>query len=1089
MLSSWGERPVRIVRHLAFMVIAILAILLLVVPSFSSLCYGSDDQSADDVLHRYGLPGERAVTCYPVKLDGREYDTYCFTKPGTSDEENLTKGWFMLLTPEQWTQDGIGGVVVVRKGDNSPEVDPLTLFKVFNTLRFGYSCYYEEMSDACQDPGEIIKVVKRLNESADSLGRDLWQPPLIQDKVRERYKVSLTDALSNPALLLSEATRENGEIPVDQQKWIEEIAGGSTSVAQVIDYLEKLALNTGDVMVKYRLQEERACLEKLLEAGENGDDVTLMGEMELDRKQSGNVLGAALLVLDPISIINEERLSMQAALDAEGDIKKLYGNKLEGAMSDARKGMEAEKDLLNRFGDFLLDLKDEDLDGEPDRLAGSFCDLLLEDDLKLPGAVIQSSLTANSVVDGTISDSIYETYTQVWGKNKIARAAMTDVIYCYRIVQAMEKAMESIALKTRPTPAEGYDYEAVNLFRSCYLLKNLALATCYTSLATILEKRELFNSLSSRSRDLIDLELGDHGRAEEASRIGVEGSSRLINEILYTPTMNRAISQAVGRGMGTVESLCTILIMDSSGSMGNYVGNVQKMDAAKAAANQVIGLIRRYAEQQDKTGVPSTDSMALITFSKQAKVISGVTQDFNALENAVGELEPQDYTNMGAGIEEAIKLLEAVPEKTGKSIVVLSDGKNNQGMTNEEILSNLVPRVNDLDSKIYTVGFGEEKKDLDEEFLKKLAGDTGGEYFYAGDSWELANAYINVRLSSLGKTKDWSGEITQGQEADLGTVTVPSRTGELHAVLNWPETPGSILRLRVTDPEGKVVGPDDYPSATIFADAKPLYVVVNKPVEGEWKFEVLGEAIPEGNMSYYVAVDTRALPKAGETKKKSNKKLLIILIIGGIILLGGVITALILLSRRSRARGEGVEAPVTTVCPACGNELEEGWSRCPYCSWQEEEATSAPPTVTPSAQPAPPGSPQVIPPVPVGAAYAPGEGAWGVQEQTYGPQAGTAETVCHLDILEGEGAGGYYVIDTPLVTIGRDPDNHIVLEDQLASGRHARLYWLEGGFFIEDLDSTNGTLVEGEPIVTAWLVDGSRITIGDTKYELRMPDS
>lgn len=215
------------------MVIAILAILLLVVPSFSSLCYGSDDQSADDVLHRYGLPGERAVTCYPVKLDGREYDTYCFTKPGTSDEENLTKGWFMLLTPEQWTQDGIGGVVVVRKGDNSPEVDPLTLFKVFNTLRFGYSCYYEEMSDACQDPGEIIKVVKRLNESADSLGRDLWQPPLIQDKVRERYKVSLTDALSNPALLLSEATRENGEIPVDQQKWIEEIAGGSTSVAQV----------------------------------------------------------------------------------------------------------------------------------------------------------------------------------------------------------------------------------------------------------------------------------------------------------------------------------------------------------------------------------------------------------------------------------------------------------------------------------------------------------------------------------------------------------------------------------------------------------------------------------------------------------------------------------------------------------------------------------------------------------------------------------------------------------------------------------------------------------------------------------------
>ena len=50
-------------------------------------------------------------------------------------------------------------------------------------------------------------------------------------------------------------------------------------------------------------------------------------------------------------------------------------------------------------------------------------------------------------------------------------------------------------------------------------------------------------------------------------------------------------------------------------------------------------------------------------------------------------------------------------------------------------------------------------------------------------------------------------------------------------------------------------------------------------------------------------------------------------------------------------------------------------------------------------------------------------------------------------------------------TIGRDPDNHIVLpDDGFCSANHARIFWDSGRWLIEDLNSTNGTYVNQEMI-------------------------
>jgi pSer/pThr/pTyr-binding forkhead associated (FHA) protein len=52
----------------------------------------------------------------------------------------------------------------------------------------------------------------------------------------------------------------------------------------------------------------------------------------------------------------------------------------------------------------------------------------------------------------------------------------------------------------------------------------------------------------------------------------------------------------------------------------------------------------------------------------------------------------------------------------------------------------------------------------------------------------------------------------------------------------------------------------------------------------------------------------------------------------------------------------------------------------------------------------------------------------------------------------------------PLLTIGRDSTNDLIIDHPLASRRHARFERDENGYFIRDLESTNGTYINGERI-------------------------
>jgi hypothetical protein len=69
------------------------------------------------------------------------------------------------------------------------------------------------------------------------------------------------------------------------------------------------------------------------------------------------------------------------------------------------------------------------------------------------------------------------------------------------------------------------------------------------------------------------------------------------------------------------------------------------------------------------------------------------------------------------------------------------------------------------------------------------------------------------------------------------------------------------------------------------------------------------------------------------------------------------------------------------------------------------------------------------------------------------------------------------------LTIGRSKDSDVQIEDRYASGIHVRLFSREGRHWVEDMNSTNGTTLNGAALNgEAELVDGDTIQIGDTVF-------
>ena len=81
----------------------------------------------------------------------------------------------------------------------------------------------------------------------------------------------------------------------------------------------------------------------------------------------------------------------------------------------------------------------------------------------------------------------------------------------------------------------------------------------------------------------------------------------------------------------------------------------------------------------------------------------------------------------------------------------------------------------------------------------------------------------------------------------------------------------------------------------------------------------------------------------------------------------------------------------------------------------------------------------------------------------------------------GYRAGESVQLDAPSVSIGRSTENDLVIEDAAMSRIHARIYREDGQYYIEDLRSMSGTLVDGSSVTKTLLTSGGSLKLGETE--------
>jgi pSer/pThr/pTyr-binding forkhead associated (FHA) protein len=103
-----------------------------------------------------------------------------------------------------------------------------------------------------------------------------------------------------------------------------------------------------------------------------------------------------------------------------------------------------------------------------------------------------------------------------------------------------------------------------------------------------------------------------------------------------------------------------------------------------------------------------------------------------------------------------------------------------------------------------------------------------------------------------------------------------------------------------------------------------------------------------------------------------------------------------------------------------------------------------------------------------------------------GGSAASAQAV--LVILTGEFSGTEHSLAKDETLIGRNPTTDITLLDEGISREHALILRDEaaGSFTIEDLQSTNGTKVNGKRVRSALLADGDAIEVGHTRFRFEL---
>lgn len=310
------------------------------------------------------------------------------------------------------------------------------------------------------------------------------------------------------------------------------------------------------------------------------------------------------------------------------------------------------------------------------------------------------------------------------------------------------------------------------------------------------------------------------------------------------------------------KSTDTVLVFDTSGSMDDFdASGMTKISAAKQAGVQILNVI-----EAENVALAGSSQVGLVNYGSTANVVSDLTTDIVLLKDMISVMSANGRTAMADGLQAGINLFNSA--FVNKSLILLSDGLPNISLNsgNSQDLDFIQQQVIDLATQagqqgicVNTVGFGDPSlgiDSIDEDFLTRVASASRcGQFYYATDAMELANVYVELRHTSTGVIQfKKTGQIAEGQQLDLGSITIPEFQELMLFTLNWP---GSKIQPILIDPSGVTVD-NSYSGVSISETSSLISYILNNPIPGNWQLKLIGLDVPEGLAQFNAILSTRA---------------------------------------------------------------------------------------------------------------------------------------------------------------------------------------------------------------------------------------
>ena len=161
-----------------------------------------------------------------------------------------------------------------------------------------------------------------------------------------------------------------------------------------------------------------------------------------------------------------------------------------------------------------------------------------------------------------------------------------------------------------------------------------------------------------------------------------------------------------------------------------------------------------------------------------------------------------------------------------------------------------------------------------------------------------------------------------------------------------------------------------------------------------------------------------------------------------------ILVLIIALAKNKNASLQGSAQYISERCPTCGQILEPDWNRCPFCM-------------------------DIVGP-----------------SRTYQrkPARHDVRSIGLLINKTGSDRGKVHKIDNNIITIGRGNQNDVIINDNLVSPRHSKIWFANDKFFIQDLQSQEGTKVNDKFINQMELYNDDLIEIADNFFAFKVLD-